>query len=195
MIYSKGMTADRNSRRPSSKRRASDMNRPIRLLIVEDDPDDARLIQEQLAEGAAERFDVTSAASLKAALDALRTFPADVVLLDLTLPDAKGLDGLLRIRAAHDEVPIVILNGLDDEQFGLEVAKAGAQDYLVEGESTSRSLRRIVRYAIERKQRESALRRSSEQYRLMFEGNPTPMVVFDPETLQIFSVNKAMVEH
>ncbi len=171
------------------------MRPPITVMIIEDNLGDARLIREQLLEGGASRFDIRHAGTLEAALEAMASSPADIALLDLSLPDAKGLEGLLRLRAAHADLPIIILTGLNDEEFAVESTRAGAQDYLIKGESASQSLGRTIRYAIERRQSEQALHRSEEQYRTLFDSSPVPMVVYDEETLKLQVVNGAMVEH
>jgi len=88
-----------------------------------------------------------------------------VILLDLGLPDSQGLDTLARTYDQVRDVPIVLLTGLDDKTLAMQAMRAGAQDYLVKGQIDSNLLARTIRYAIERKQSEEALRKSEERFR------------------------------
>lgn len=124
----------------------------LRLLLVDDDPDDALLARHALAApaGPPEDFAVTEAASLAAALAALAQEPFDVVCLDLTLPDAQGLATLEAVRRAAPAVPVVVVTGLGDERLGVEALRRGAQDYLVKGGVSAPALRRAALYALTR---------------------------------------------
>lgn len=119
------------------------------VLLVEDNPQDARLAQAHLASmrGFSHRLQVEG--SLQAALAALAKGDVDVVLLDLGLPDSQGLNTLSRIISQHRDVPVVVLTGHDDEQTAIAAARMGAQDYVVKGR-TQGVLQHILRYAIER---------------------------------------------
>ncbi len=136
----------------------------VRILLVEDNPGDARLLREILREGSL-RFELTHAARLDEALVSLAAAPADVVLLDLSLPDAHGLETVRRTLEAAPDVPIVVLSGLNDETVAVEAVQAGAQDYLVKGEVTHGVVARSLRYAIRRKQMEVERRRLLESER------------------------------
>ena len=124
-------------------------NSLVNILLVEDNPGDARLFQE-LARAAEFPFEVIQCETLSAAQDLLADCKADLVLLDLDLPDATGLEAVCKIRQAAPEVPLIVLTGLDDETLAIEALKQGAQDYLVKGSIGSNSLRRALRYAMER---------------------------------------------
>jgi len=130
----------------------------IRVLLVEDDADDAVLVERALV-GTRRPYVCETAGDIAVALDRLARGGIDVVLLDLGLPDALGLDGVNRIGAEHPFVPVVVLTGLDDEEVGLKAVQVGAQDYLVKGDRDPRVLDRSLRYAIERKRAEQALAR------------------------------------
>ncbi len=122
-----------------------------RVLIVEDNPGDARLTRELLIDAGWPDETISHAESLAAACQALEQEGADVVLLDLSLPDANGLNGLAALQHAHPTLPLVVLSGLDDEARALAAVQEGAQDYLVKGDISVETARRAVRYAIERK--------------------------------------------
>ncbi len=128
---------------------------PIKLLLIEDNPGDARLLQEMLAEARAGSFDVKVAERLSTGLEQLAAGEIDVALVDLSLPDSQGLDTFSKIHAQAPHVPTIILTGLDDEVLAMNVVRGGAQDYLVKGQVTSTLLTRAIRYAIERKQTET----------------------------------------
>ncbi len=132
----------------------------IRILLIEDNPGDVRLIREMLSQGtAATQFELESISRLEDGLDLLRQgLPFDLVLLDLSLPDSKGLGSLDRIQELNPSVAIVVLSGLDDEEVAVEAVNRGAQDYLIKGQVEEQLLIRALRYAIERKTTEQALR-------------------------------------
>ena len=123
---------------------------PIRILLVEDNPGDARLIREMLAEVRGVAFDVQRGDRLSTSLERLAEGGIDLVLLDLSLPDSQGLDTFARVYAQAPDVPIVLLTGLDDADLAVRAVREGAQDYLVKGQLDSGLLARSIRYAIER---------------------------------------------
>ncbi|MCH7734163.1 MAG: response regulator [Chloroflexi bacterium] len=120
------------------------------ILLVEDNPGDARLIQEYLSETAALRFTVTHAARLSEAFDQLATTPFDVVLLDLTLPDSSGIESVDGIVSKADGAAVVVLSGRDDDELVAAALHAGAQDYLSKSDVSPAALARAIRNAIER---------------------------------------------
>jgi len=142
------------------------MGADLDVLLVEDNPGDARLIEEMLADAdeLLQRVDVNGTPiggsrlrheqRLAAGLDRLDGGGVDVVLLDLGLPDSTGLETLDAVRDATEFVPIVVLTGLRDEQVGIEAIQRGAQDYLVKADVTSDLLVRAVHHAIERNRQE-----------------------------------------
>jgi Flp pilus assembly CpaE family ATPase len=125
-----------------------------KVLLIEDNPGDARLVQEMLvdAEGT---FRVQTATSLVAALDALAHEKFDVALVDLSLPDSNGLETLLTVQRHAPGLPMVALTGLKSESMALAAVKQGAQDYLVKGTLTTESLVRALQYAMMRRQNSS----------------------------------------
>lgn len=122
----------------------------LNILLVEDNPADADLLQEIIDEQDEPAWQLTHVERLSEALHCLKQQEFDLVLLDLSLPDAQGLDMLARIHDVSPTMPIVVLTGLDDEVMSLEALRRGAQDYLVKGQIAYPLLIRAVRYAIER---------------------------------------------
>ncbi|HEX8241849.1 MAG TPA: ATP-binding protein [Longimicrobium sp.] len=139
------------------------MSAALRVLLVEDNPGDARLIRETLRDAGGPPFDLAHAGHLAAALPLLAARGADVVLLDLSLPDAHGLETLTRALAAAPDAAIVVLTGLDDETVAIQAVQAGAQDYLVKGQVEPGMLTRALRYAMERKRLEAERARLLER--------------------------------
>jgi signal transduction histidine kinase len=126
------------------------MDAPVKILLVEDNPGDARLVSQMLSETPEARFAFEHAETLKAALAGLGKARPDIVLLDLSLPDTSGLQTFVRFHAATPGLPVIVLTGLDDQETALEAVQQGAQDYLVKGQLDHRLLARSIRYAIER---------------------------------------------
>jgi len=129
-------------------------DKPIIILLVEDNSGDRRLISEMLAEASNMTFDVKYADRLQAATEYLGQNRVEVILLDLGLPDSQGLETLRKIHAQVSRMPIVVLTGLNDEMVGLQAVNEGAQDYLIKGQVDTQLLKHTIRYAIERKQTE-----------------------------------------
>lgn len=129
----------------------------IKVLLVEDNPGDVRLIQEALAAADTVKLELAHVARLDAAMKRFREEHFDVSLLDLSLPDSQGLETFTRAQAQAAGVPVVVLTGLDDEALALKAVQAGAQDYLLKGQLDGKLLVRAMRYAIERKRIEEQL--------------------------------------
>ena len=121
-----------------------------KILLVEDNPGDARLLQEAFQEITAMRFQFLLCETLREALENLAQHRPDVCLLDLGLPDAQGLTAVQSIHRERPDLPIVVLTVLNDETLALESLRRGAQDYLVKGKIDSSLLWRSLRYAMER---------------------------------------------
>jgi Flp pilus assembly CpaE family ATPase len=121
-----------------------------RLLLVEDNPADVRAVEETLAAQNTAKFVVVAAATLREALIRVSGERFDAVLLDLSLPDARGLDSLAGMRRRAPDMPIVVMTGLSDEALAIKAVNEGAQDYLVKGEADGFALARRLRFAVER---------------------------------------------
>lgn len=131
----------------------------LKVLLVEDDPGDALLTRLFLDDVNHQgTFRVTHVRCLGDAVDHLARERSDAVLLDLGLPDARGIEALTGLLDAAPDLPLVVLSGLDDERLALEAVLRGAQDYLIKGQGGRRAVQRAVRYAIERKRAEGRLR-------------------------------------
>lgn len=146
------------------------LNSPVlRILLIENNPDDVRLIQWIISGIRKSQFKLECVDRLKKALKRLAKGGIDVILLDLGLPDSRGIDTLRSVYNKAPKVPIVVLTGLDDEKVSVQAIKEGAQDYLIKGQVDSNLLKRTLMYAIERKQAEEALRESEERFRTLVE--------------------------
>lgn len=147
-----------------------------KILVVEDNPGDARLIKEMLADAGDQYLETEWAATLAEGLKCLDRGGIDLVLLDLSLPDSRGLDTFLQAYAHAPNLPFVLLTGLDDETLALKAVREGAQDYLVKGKINALMLLRAIRYAAERKQSEAAI--EAERKKLFKVLNNLPAFVY-----------------
>jgi len=132
-------------------------NDRIHVLLVEDNPGDARLVFELVGEVDPAGFEINHVSRLSEAMSFLESGEQDIVLLDLSLPDAHGLRTVKEILSHFPALPIVVLSGMDDEDIAVQAVQAGAQDYLVKGMGDGNLLIRSLRYSIERKQTEERL--------------------------------------
>lgn len=164
----------------------------MNILLVEDNPADARLLEESLRDAQSNgRFEVAHARRLDKALSLLDDVGFDVVLLDLGLPDSQGMETFTRVREKAPEVPLVVLTGLEDEDLAAALVRGGAQDYLVKGHASGTALLRVLRYALERTRITKALRESEERLKTLFEYTPDPVLLVDPDTGSIVDANPA----
>jgi diguanylate cyclase (GGDEF)-like protein/PAS domain S-box-containing protein len=127
------------------------------LLLVEDNPGDARLLREMFTDEGSNNTELTHVVSMQDAERHLAERAYDIILLDLGLPDAQGLGAIRRTRAAAPRIPLVVITGSDDESLATQALQEGAQDYLVKGQIDARGLLRALRYAVERTSMEEAL--------------------------------------
>jgi signal transduction histidine kinase len=132
----------------------------VNILLMEDSPSDADLLQESLSQHRVGGFRFTQAGCWAEAAAHLLKQSFDVLLLDLSLLDSDGRDTFVRARAAAPNLPIVVLTGVEDESVGLEAVRHGIQDYLIKGQAYGRQTARAIHYAIERKQAETALKQA-----------------------------------
>ncbi|MGB7848093.1 MAG: response regulator [Candidatus Acidiferrum sp.] len=166
----------------------------ISVLLVEDNPGDARLVQGMLEKGAGSGFALKHVSTLADGINSLAPEAGiQVVLLDLGLPDEKGLQTLRRIMPLAQDASVVVLTGLQDEELGIAAIREGAHDYAIKGQVDGVQLRRILRYAVERQKLQSELRAemerrarvqqalelSQERYQLLLETAPMGIVITD----------------
>lgn len=129
-----------------------DNNINLNILLIEDNPGDAFLIKFYLEDSVLKFARLLHAEYLKTAVDLLQNNEFDVILLDLNLPDSKGIETLETVLEASQGSVVIVLTGLSDEELGLETVKKGAQDFLVKGQFDGKVLTSSVRYAFERYQ-------------------------------------------
>lgn len=130
----------------------------IKILLVEDNPGDAFLVQQMFKEVEIQQFQLTHAEFFTEATDLLSKADFDIILLDLSLPDSQGLDTLITMDSLAPSIPVVVLTGLNDEEIAIKAVRQGAQDYLVKGQFNRELLIRSICYAIERKRLDQDLK-------------------------------------
>jgi PAS domain S-box-containing protein len=135
----------------------------VRVLLVEDSPSDARLLCEALQDYPLQKFEIERAERLDEAIALLAQKPFDVVLLDLNLPDSRGMETCRRMSPAAGQASIIILTGAEDEAIAAEAMCLGVQDYLVKGQAYGSVIGRTIRYTVERSQAQEALREANER--------------------------------
>lgn len=126
------------------------MEENIKILVIEDNAGDARLINIYLKEFYGEKFTFSSVDYLSKGLELLSKEIFDIIILDLTLPDSSGLDTFKKVYEHSPETPIIVLTGLEDESIGINAMKLGAQDFLEKGHISGKELSRSINYSIER---------------------------------------------
>ncbi len=164
---------------------------PLTILLVEDDPQYARLVAAALARTEV-ACRVEHVPSLKPGIERLAAGGVDAVLLDLDLPDASGLDTFRQTRAAAPEVAIVVLTGLKDEEIAVEAVRAGAQDYLFKGQLDARLLPRAIRYAIQRHQTQLEQQRRIERLAILRDVDDELTRRLDLEYVLVMAVDTAL---
>ncbi|MCL4500684.1 MAG: PAS domain S-box protein [Deltaproteobacteria bacterium] len=160
----------------------------IRILLVEDNPGDARLIREMLAEVEGASFEIDWVSQLSTGLEKLGRSEIDLVLLDLGLPDSRGLDTFVKAYSHAPQIPFVVLTGLDDEAVALKAVRQGAQDFLVKGQTDSGLLLRAIRYATERKRIEEKLRLANEELRREIEERRAAELAVEAERQRLYAL-------
>jgi signal transduction histidine kinase len=135
----------------------------IEILLFEDNPGDAGLIEAMLEEFSDLSYKIKNVETLDEGLSLLKGCQFDVILLDLGLPDSGGINTFLDVHEKGPGIPIIILTGLTDEKTGISAVKKGAQDYLVKGQVDSKLLERSIKYSIERKKAEKELKETVKE--------------------------------
>jgi PAS domain S-box-containing protein/putative nucleotidyltransferase with HDIG domain len=164
------------------------------ILLIEDNLNDAGLIQEYLDEAKGTLFKLEVTERLSSGIARLESGGFDLVLLDLHLPDSTGFETFNRVYAAFPQVPIIILSGDNEESLALDAVSQGAQDYLEKGLYDGSLLVRAIRYAIERKRTEEKLREQQEFLRSVIDTDPNMIYVTDASG-RFTLVNKVTAEY
>ena len=169
----------------------------IKILLIEDNPGDARLIEELLRNAMDFKHDLIFTPSLSEGLEYIDKEPLDVILLDLSLPDSNGFDTIFRTREKAKNIPIVVLTGLNDENYARKAVQAGAQDYLIKGQIDSNPLVRSIYHAIDRHKMmqtieslASTLQQSEAHLKKIINKNADSIVIVDNNGIVSF-VNPA----
>jgi len=168
----------------------------IRLLLVEDNPGDAFLVEEFLEDA----FEGPQVTHVETFLKAKKTVSSgdvsfDAILLDLSLPDSDGIDLVQQILKIAGPTPVIILTGYSNLDFSIESLSKGVSDYLLKDDLSSTLLYKSILYAIERNTFSTRLRKSEQNYRHLFEFSPMPMWVYDLQSLRFLDVNEAAIKN
>ena len=163
----------------------------IKILLVEDNPDDAFLLHAALEKVTGTHFEIDSARDLAAGVARLDQGDIDVILLDLNLPDSAGMDTIKTVKTHSRDVPIIVLGGVDDETIAINAVHAGAEDYLVKGKINSQLITRAIIYAMERTDAKKAVIKAEEKFRSIFENSVSGIFQTTPEGSYL-NVNPAL---
>ena len=136
----------------------------ISILIIEDNPADQELLQENLKSTNLLITDIKVVDRLADALTLLKNQSFSLIFLDFFLPDSTGLESFIELAKENSKIPVVILSGLSDTQLSLNAISLGAQDFLIKGDYTDQFLEKTVRYSIERKKNLEIIEENNERY-------------------------------
>jgi len=167
----------------------------LNILVIEDNDGDAALIKEFLSDEC-ENCIIHREENLRDARKILeKPYQFDVILLDLSLPDAEGADLVNQVVKGAKSAPVIVLTGFADKKFGIEAISIGASDYLLKDELTASLLHKSIIYTLERNKIRGQLKASEKKYRTLFELSPTPMWVYSIDNLAFLDVNEAAISH
>ncbi|MDD5701341.1 MAG: response regulator [Dehalococcoidales bacterium] len=164
----------------------------MKILLIEDNPGDVRLIQEILKETGTQ-FQIYVSDKLESGLRLMESQSIDIILLDMNLPDSRGLETVTCLQEQFSHLPIVVMTSTDDTELAVQAMRLGVQDYLVKGKVDSEILRRSLVYASERKRAEEAILKSKEEWELTFNSVPDLIAILDCQH-RIIRANKAMAD-
>ncbi len=151
----------------------------IRILLVEDDPDDVEILRKSLQEIRNPAYEIIAASKVEEALRLLNEKPFEIILLDLSLPDSHGIETFDRIHSQAAHLPIIILTGVSGDKISLELMRRGAQDFLQKEHLNAKLLTRLIRYGIERKKSQREVFLTQEKYRTIFDNSAIAITVTD----------------
>ncbi len=172
---------------PIHPERGSRAGKSLRVLLIEDDAGDARRLQEALREAWAGSLDLDHAWSLDEGLDRLEARPPHIILLDLSLPDTRGLEALKTVLAAPGQAPVIVLTGLEDARSAVGAIRAGAADHLVKRRADAFWLGRTIHHCLERRRAEAARHARTERYRTIVESASEGIWALDTEGRTTFA--------
>ena len=163
------------------------INRAIKVLLVEDNPHDAKVVKELLGSGMPAQFEVSEAGSLEQACSRDKEDRSDVILLDLNLPDSFGARTLIAAGEMFQDRPIIVMTGRYEKTLGVQLVKKGAQDYIVKGSLTAPGLSYSIRFAIERTRNETRAKQAEAGLRALLEKLPEGILVVRGEGAVAFA--------
>ncbi len=167
------------------------IERPLRLLLIEDDEDDYLITRDLLNESRQLNSRLDWISDYREALSAIERQAHDLYLIDYRLGAANGIDLIAHAQCLGVTAPIILLTGQSDDALEASAIDMGAADYLIKGEITPRNLARSIRYALGRAQSHQALANSEARYRLLFEASPEAIYVVQQQSLAFLAVNQA----
>jgi PAS domain S-box-containing protein len=165
----------------------------IRVLLIEDNLGYAEVIRMILDRALDMQFVLKKVSRLAEGLEYVSCDETDLILLDLKLPDSKGLETFEKLHKCARNVPIIVLTAIDNDELALAAVQKGAQDYLVKDQVNGRSLIHAIRYAVERKRMEEMFLNAAHEWRTTFDAIGDVVCLIDPER-NIIRCNKAMTE-
>lgn len=155
------------------------MNLAINVLLIEDNPEDTRLVQEELHSASSPScIHLEWVDCLQKGLDYLKAHTVHAVLVDLSLPDSDGLSTLQRVMSCASQLPVIVLTDFVDEETGVQALQAGAQDFLIKGQVDGKFLVRVIQYGIQRKQIEMQLADALEFTRCIVTASPVGIFTY-----------------
>jgi diguanylate cyclase (GGDEF)-like protein/PAS domain S-box-containing protein len=163
----------------------------LRILLIEDDEDDYLITRDLLEDSSPVSTRLDWVDSVAGGIAALETGDYAIALVDLRLGPESGVDLISQARERSISTPFILLTGQGDEELDARAVELGAADYLVKGLIDGHTLIRSIRYAIDRAMATESLATSESHYRLLFESNPVPMCLMDPDSLALASMNAA----
>ncbi|WP_323753100.1 EAL domain-containing protein [Marinobacter sp.] len=169
----------------------TDSQHTLRILLIEDDDDDALITRELLEEGSVQPVELEWIENAEDGLQALREKRHDIALVDYRLGPESGVDLIKQAQMESLGTPLILLTGQGDTELDLQALEIGAADYLVKGVVDAHSLMRSIRYAIDRSTTLTSLMQSETRYRIIFDCNPVAMLLIEPGTGRVVSLNES----
>ena len=163
------------------------------VLIIEDNPGDQLLLEENLKSTGLLISHITTADTISKAIDILAHQSFSIIFLDLFLPDSSGLETFTVLINLCSRTPVIISSGLSDTKVAIKAISMGAQDFLIKGDYTSALLEKAFRYSIGRKDAEQLIKASEESYRYLFDNNPVAIFIWEVENFKVLEVNESAV--